>query len=220
MDLDGLGHVNNATYLSYFEMARAGYHAALTGHPFGTGPDADRLLSLHQIHSTDVVVARAEGWVERPRADAAVERHARDDGLVVAPGAAEHAEELEALANDGEILIAFGSNGSGTGARSRVMTRKSEDASLTEWLATIPGLKVDITVRRGDSFAHDHPIARIRIKDRAAISIRTLEPLGALPANGGPRPILFREDLSEPAPQPTLGDKMNGWALRAWKAMW
>lgn len=43
MDTDGLGHVNNATYLSYFEMARAGYHAALTGHPFGTGPDASRL---------------------------------------------------------------------------------------------------------------------------------------------------------------------------------
>lgn len=32
--------MNNATYLSYFEMARAGYYAALTGHPFGTGPDA------------------------------------------------------------------------------------------------------------------------------------------------------------------------------------
>ena len=43
VDTDGLGHVNNATYLSYFEMARAGYHAALTGHPFGTGPDASRL---------------------------------------------------------------------------------------------------------------------------------------------------------------------------------
>lgn len=43
MDTDGLGHVNNATYLSYFEMARAGYHAALTGHPFGTGPEAARL---------------------------------------------------------------------------------------------------------------------------------------------------------------------------------
>jgi len=40
VDTDGLGHVNNATYLSYFEMARAGYHAALTGHAFGTGPDA------------------------------------------------------------------------------------------------------------------------------------------------------------------------------------
>lgn len=32
--------MNNATYLSYFEAARAGYYAALTGHPFGTGPDA------------------------------------------------------------------------------------------------------------------------------------------------------------------------------------
>ena len=32
----------------------------------------DQLLSLHQVHSTDVVVAGADGWVERPRADAAV----------------------------------------------------------------------------------------------------------------------------------------------------
>jgi hypothetical protein len=32
----------------------------------------DRLLSLHQIHSADVVVAGPEGWAERPRADAAV----------------------------------------------------------------------------------------------------------------------------------------------------
>jgi polyphenol oxidase len=32
----------------------------------------ERLLSLHQVHSTDVVVAGPEGWTERPRADAAV----------------------------------------------------------------------------------------------------------------------------------------------------
>jgi YfiH family protein len=32
----------------------------------------DRLLSLHQVHSTEVVVAGSEGWAERPRADAAV----------------------------------------------------------------------------------------------------------------------------------------------------
>ncbi len=32
----------------------------------------DRLLSLHQVHSTDVVVAGPGGWTERPRADAAV----------------------------------------------------------------------------------------------------------------------------------------------------
>ena len=31
-----------------------------------------RLLSLHQMHSTHVVVAGPEGWTERPRADAAV----------------------------------------------------------------------------------------------------------------------------------------------------
>ena len=32
----------------------------------------EKLLSLHQVHSTDVVVAGPEGWDERPRADAAV----------------------------------------------------------------------------------------------------------------------------------------------------
>ncbi len=33
-DLDALGHVNNAVYLTYFELARIGYaRAALGGHP-------------------------------------------------------------------------------------------------------------------------------------------------------------------------------------------
>ncbi len=32
----------------------------------------ERLLSLHQVHSAEVVVAGPEGWAERPRADAAV----------------------------------------------------------------------------------------------------------------------------------------------------
>ena len=40
VDTDALGHVNNAVYFSYFEAARAGYHAAVSGHAFGTGPDA------------------------------------------------------------------------------------------------------------------------------------------------------------------------------------
>jgi YfiH family protein len=31
-----------------------------------------RLLSLHQVHGTEVVVAASDGWSERPRADAAV----------------------------------------------------------------------------------------------------------------------------------------------------
>jgi acyl-CoA thioester hydrolase len=40
VDTDALGHVNNAVYLSYFEAARAGYYAAVTGAPFGTGEHA------------------------------------------------------------------------------------------------------------------------------------------------------------------------------------
>src|SRR6478735_1494176 len=32
----------------------------------------DRLLSLHQVHSSEVVVAGPKPWTERPRADAAV----------------------------------------------------------------------------------------------------------------------------------------------------
>jgi acyl-CoA thioester hydrolase len=40
VDTDALGHVNNAVYLSYFEAARAGYYAQVTGTPFGTGAQA------------------------------------------------------------------------------------------------------------------------------------------------------------------------------------
>ena len=42
VDTDALGHVNNAVYFSYFEAARAGYYAALTGAAFSRGPSASR----------------------------------------------------------------------------------------------------------------------------------------------------------------------------------
>ncbi len=127
---------------------------------------------------------------------------------------------LDALSDKGELLLAFGAHGTGVARRSRVLTRKGKDLGLADWLATIPGLQVELHTQRGASYAEDRTYARIRIKDRAAISIRTLEPLGAVPVERGPHPILFREDLSEPAPQPTFGDTMNGLALRAWKALW
>jgi len=41
-DTDALGHVNNAIYFSYFEAARGGYYTEVVGHPFGTGPDAEK----------------------------------------------------------------------------------------------------------------------------------------------------------------------------------
>jgi acyl-CoA thioester hydrolase len=46
VDTDALGHVNNAVYLSYFEAARAGYYAAVTGAPFGTGAQAARTFVI------------------------------------------------------------------------------------------------------------------------------------------------------------------------------
>jgi acyl-CoA thioester hydrolase len=39
-DTDAMGHVNNATYLTYFEIARAGYYRDATGSMFGIGPEA------------------------------------------------------------------------------------------------------------------------------------------------------------------------------------
>jgi len=52
-DTDALGHVNNAVYLSYFEAARGGYYAAVTGHAFGRGPGADeRAFVIAEAHVT------------------------------------------------------------------------------------------------------------------------------------------------------------------------
>ncbi len=45
-DTDALGHVNNATYLSYFEAARAGYYRQVTGEPFGFGEGPRRWTFL------------------------------------------------------------------------------------------------------------------------------------------------------------------------------
>jgi acyl-CoA thioester hydrolase len=36
-DTDAMGHVNNAAYMTYCEMARAGYHEAVTGRPLPLG---------------------------------------------------------------------------------------------------------------------------------------------------------------------------------------
>jgi acyl-CoA thioester hydrolase len=36
-DTDAMGHVNNAVYLTYLELARAGYHETVTGKPLPLG---------------------------------------------------------------------------------------------------------------------------------------------------------------------------------------
>src|SRR3954451_17952254 len=51
VDTDAFAHVNNAVYLSYFEAARAGYYAAVTGMPFGTGESAgERTFVIAEAH--------------------------------------------------------------------------------------------------------------------------------------------------------------------------
>ena len=74
-DTDALGHVNNAVYFSYFEMARSGYYLAVAGHPFGTGPDAARRtfviaeahISYRQpaFYGEPLHCATRVGWVSR-----------------------------------------------------------------------------------------------------------------------------------------------------------
>jgi acyl-CoA thioester hydrolase len=74
-DTDALGHVNNAVYLAYFEMARGGYYTAVVGHPFGTGPNADRrtfvIAEAHVAYRSPALYGDAlscgcrVGWVGR-----------------------------------------------------------------------------------------------------------------------------------------------------------
>jgi acyl-CoA thioester hydrolase len=74
-DTDALGHVNNAVYFSYFEAARGGYYTEVVGHPFGTGPDADKRtfviaeahISYRQpaFYGEPLFVGVRVGWVSR-----------------------------------------------------------------------------------------------------------------------------------------------------------
>lgn len=58
-DTDAMGHVNNAVYLSYFEVARAGYYREVTGSMFGIGAAAnDRSFILAEARVTFASPAR------------------------------------------------------------------------------------------------------------------------------------------------------------------
>ena len=66
-DTDALGHVNNATYLCYFEAARAGYYREVTGSTFGLGLlgepgglTAARAAGPEGEGSRTFIIARAE----------------------------------------------------------------------------------------------------------------------------------------------------------------
>ncbi|HXX60810.1 MAG TPA: thioesterase family protein [Candidatus Sulfotelmatobacter sp.] len=73
-DTDAMGHVNNAVYLTYFELARAGYYRAVTGRVFETLAETDRSLIMAHARveyraptffGETVVVACRAAWVSR-----------------------------------------------------------------------------------------------------------------------------------------------------------
>ena len=99
-DTDALGHVNNAVYFSYFEMARSGYYREVAGHPFGTGPDADRrtfviaeahiTYRLPAFYGEPLYCAVRVGWLSRSAFNleyrVAVEASTLGEARVVADG--------------------------------------------------------------------------------------------------------------------------------------
>lgn len=92
-DTDALGHVNNAVYLTYFEAARAGYYAEVTGAPFGTGAQAaERTFVVAEARLTyrapayfgeNLLVGCRFGWTSR--SSFRLEYRVRADESVVAP---------------------------------------------------------------------------------------------------------------------------------------
>jgi acyl-CoA thioester hydrolase len=93
VDTDALGHVNNAVYLTYFEAARAGYYAKVTGAPFGTGAQAaERTFVIAEAQLTyrapaffgeTLLVGCRFGWTSR--SSFGIEYRVRSDESVVAP---------------------------------------------------------------------------------------------------------------------------------------
>jgi acyl-CoA thioester hydrolase len=74
-DTDAMGHVNNAVYLTYFEVARAGYYRAVTGGMFGIGSSgnpksfivAEARVAYRSpvLYPEPLVLECRAGWVSR-----------------------------------------------------------------------------------------------------------------------------------------------------------
>ncbi len=101
---------------------------------------------------------------------------------------------LDALADDGEILINLGSRARGQGLRTSVYSQAGEEFKLDRWLRRANGLDVKIHVNWEQLPEDDKRVARIRIKDRAQIEIPELQVLGAqAPIDDGTQSVLLQE---------------------------
>ena len=101
---------------------------------------------------------------------------------------------LEALSDDGEILVNLGDEARGQGLRTSVFSQGGEEFSLANWLRRANGLDVEIHEKWGDRPQDDQRFAQIRIKDRAKIDIPELQILAVdAPIDDGTHSVMLQE---------------------------
>lgn len=101
---------------------------------------------------------------------------------------------LDALHDDGEILVNLGDEARGQGLRSTVFTQAGEEFRLANWLRRANGLQVKIHEKWGDRPEEDMRFAQIRIKDRHEIEVPELQILAVTTAiDDGTQSVILQE---------------------------
>ena len=99
---------------------------------------------------------------------------------------------LDALANDGELWLALGTETGGFGTRAQVLMKDGGVLPLRDWLMTaIPGVKVELHRVFAGVGIGERTSLRIRVRDRRSLKVPGLEVygLGAPDEDGVPVPI-------------------------------
>lgn len=99
---------------------------------------------------------------------------------------------LDALADDGELWLALGTEDGGFGTRAQVMMKDGGVRTLREWLMTeVPGIKVEMHRVFAGVGIGERTSLRVRVRDRKALTVPGLEVfgLGAADEDGVPVPI-------------------------------
>lgn len=99
---------------------------------------------------------------------------------------------LDALADDGELWLALGTEEGGFGARAQVLMKDGGVRTLREWLMTqVPGIKVELHRVFAGVGIGERTSLRLRVRDRGSLKVPALEVfgLGAPDEDGVPVPI-------------------------------
>jgi len=99
---------------------------------------------------------------------------------------------LDALADDGELWLALGTEDGGFGTRAQVLMKDGAVRTLREWLMTeVPGVKVELHRVFAGVGIGERTSLRVRVRDRRSLTVPGLEVfgLGAPDEDGVPVPI-------------------------------